>query len=85
VTRLSHVLLLAVASCGIAFGPGTREAPAPPKFADAEASRVREDQAEMAAVRPPGAPTVGMSLVLGGTPYDAGSLPKPPIPIVAPL
>ena len=84
-TRLSHVLMLAVASCGIAFGPGTREAPAPQKFADVEASRVREDQAEMAAVRPPGAPTFGMSVVLGGTPFDAGALPKAPIPIVAPL
>lgn len=84
-TRPFFVLLLAVSSCAIAFGAGTREAPAPQKFADVEAARARDEQTELAGIRPPGSPTFGMSLVVGGKPFDAGAMPKPPIPIVAPL
>ncbi len=76
--------LLLCSSCAIAFGAGARAAPAPAKFDDIENSRVGEEEREMT-FKPPGAPTFGMSLVAGGQPLDAGDLPKPPLPIVAPL
>jgi len=74
-TFIAPCLLLALASCGIAFGAGTRTPLMPAKFSEAETARAM----------PPGAPTFGMSLVAGGRAIDAGSLPPPPIRIVAPL
>lgn len=79
------LLLPALVSCGIAFGAGTREAPAPQKFGDAEEVRSREEQTQMAMIRPPGTPTFGISFVVGGSSFDGGTLPKPPLPIVKPL
>ena len=68
-------LLLALAGCGIAFGAGTRTPAAPAKFVETETSHAT----------PQGTPTFGMSLVAGGRAIDAGTLPPPPIRIVAPL
>jgi hypothetical protein len=86
--RLRGIPLLAVGAlltaCGVAFSAGARLAPAPAKFQDIENSRVREEEHDLGA-RPPGTPTFGMSLVVGGTPLDAGQLPKPPLPLIAPL
>ena len=74
---------LALTSCAIAFGAGTRQAPTPAKFADVK-SHTQEQQAEMGSL-PVGAPTLGMSLVAGGRAFDAGGLPRPPVPIASPL
>ncbi len=70
-----------MASCAIAFGAGTHAAPAPQKFEDME---VRDDSHGVG-TGPPTMPTVGLSLVSGGKAYDAGTLPRTPVPIVKPL
>jgi hypothetical protein len=78
------LLSVTLCSCAIAFSAGTRRAPPPAKFADIENSPSGEEQQSMS-LAPPGSPTLGMSLVAGGKPMDAGALPKPPLPIVNPL
>ena len=82
--RVFFFMLLLLDACALAFGAGTRRAPAPKKFLDIENSPSREEQKTMD-MRPPGAPTFGLSVVIGGKGFDSGGLPPPPIPIVAPL
>jgi hypothetical protein len=81
---------LALCACGVAIGTGAKPARAPEKFEDADTARAHETQKQdmllkESVVGPkPAPPPVGVSLVIGGTPVDAGPLPKPPIPIVKP-
>lgn len=70
----------ALAACGIAFDAGTRPAHEPAKFQDVDNSPTREEKKQMGASP---SPTFGLSLVVGGARMDAGSLPKPPIPVIA--
>ena len=76
-------LLVFVPACAIAFTPGTAPMPAPGNFKDTDESAVREERKTEEATGTVWSPTVGMSLVVGGEPMDAGKLPKPPVPIVA--
>ena len=74
-------LLCLLPACALAFNPGTTPMPPPASFQDTDHSALREEQKKEQA----GAawsPTFGVSVVVGAEPMDAGSLPKPPIPIV---
>jgi hypothetical protein len=71
----------ALEACAVAFQSGAGEAPAPSKFHDSDTSIAHEQEKEES-VTTHSTPTFGMSLVVGGVPLDAGSLPKPPIPVV---
>ncbi|HEY2512476.1 MAG TPA: hypothetical protein VGI39_16530 [Polyangiaceae bacterium] len=81
-----------VAACGIAFGPAAPATHVPTQGAltdtqDSQAEERREDDAHLKAAEPTlkqEMPAMGVSVVVGGTPLDAGPLPKPPIPIVKP-
>jgi hypothetical protein len=74
--------LPALAACAIAFQSGaSNPAPAPSKFHDADTSILHEREKEES-VTTASTPTFGVSLVVGGERIDAGSLPKPPIPVV---
>ncbi|HEY1694505.1 MAG TPA: hypothetical protein VGG39_20185 [Polyangiaceae bacterium] len=77
-------LAFAAAACGVAFSSGTKPSAAPVAFSDVEHEAPPGDRFELsrAATRP--VPTVGVSFVLNGTPFDAGGLPPPPIPVVVP-
>jgi hypothetical protein len=81
---LAAQLALAGAACGVAFTPGTKPAAAPVAFSDVEHEPPPGERAALSqdVTRP--APTVGVSLVIHGRPFDAGALPPPPIPIVVP-
>ena len=87
---LVPLFLCACGASGVSFGTGTKPAPAPEKFEDVESDRANEDRKSESALikanKPDSTvtPSLGMSVVVGGTPVDAGTLPKPPIPIVKP-
>jgi hypothetical protein len=81
VTVASLIASLEAVACAVAFTPGTHSASAPEKFADLDVAPPREDEKKEEATVST-APAVGMSLVIGGTAFDAGALPKPPFPIV---
>ena len=70
-----------VTACAVAFQSGAGEAPTPSKFHDLDTS-IAHEEAKEESVTTASTPTFGMSLVVGGTPFDAGSLPKPPFPVV---
>jgi hypothetical protein len=80
---------LAVAACGVSFGAGTKRA-STAGSEDVSMSQAHEEQnaeVEMLKASEAGnksaSPTFTVNLVVGGTPIDAGSLPKPPIPVVS--
>lgn len=75
-------LAFSAAACGVAFTSGTRPARAPAAFADVEHEAPPGERGDLsrAVIRP--VPTVGVSLVVNGRPFDAGALPPPPIPVV---
>jgi hypothetical protein len=75
---------LAQAACGIAFDIKPKPVRVPPAFEDVDLSRSKEEQRSEEEILRNGRPAamVGMSLVVGGRPLDAGVLPKPPIPVV---
>jgi hypothetical protein len=75
------LLLLCVPACAIAFTPGTKLAPAPEKFPEADKASHDERQSEEN-IAITHVPTFGVSLVVGGSRFDAGGLPPPPIPVV---
>jgi hypothetical protein len=79
---LYGLLLLLPSACAIAFTPTLKPIATSAKFQDIERASSREELNKEWA-RPPSAPTLGMSLVVGGTPMDAGALPPSPIPIVS--
>lgn len=81
---LAAQLALAGAACGVAFTPGTKPAAAPVTFSDVEHEPPpgERDGLKREVTRP--APTVGVSVVIHGAPFDAGALPPPPFPIVVP-
>jgi hypothetical protein len=80
--RLVCLSSLALSACAVAFSPGTTPAPTPERFQDTDESAKREEVKEKEASGSDKSITVGMSLVVGGTPMDAGPLPKAPFPIV---
>jgi hypothetical protein len=68
-------------ACAIAFSPGLNPAPAPEREPEgAKQPNDAENLVKEATATAP--PPVGVSLVVGGEPFDAGVLPKPPIPVV---
>ena len=75
-------VLVVMPGCAVAFSPGTTPAPTPAKFQDTDHSALREEQKREAATGSEASLTFGMSLVVGGTPMDAGALPKAPFPVV---
>jgi len=80
--RLLCLSFLGPTACAIAFSPGTTPAPTPEKFQDTDHFAKREERKEEQASGSAQSITFGMSLVVGGTPMDAGVLPKAPFPIV---
>jgi hypothetical protein len=80
--RLVCLAFFALSACAVAFTPGTAPAPTPEKFQDTDESAKREEQKQEAATGTDMNITVGMSLVVGGTPLDAGPFPKAPFPVV---
>ena len=80
------------AACGVAFGPAAPSPTLPAQgslrdLQDRQVEERREDDEHLKATEAPikqEIPAVGVSVVVGGTPIDAGPLPKPPIPIVKP-
>ena len=94
--RLGSVAFLScipcVAACGVSFGPAAPSPtlPAQGSLKDVQDTQVeerREDDEHLKAAEPTvkrEMPALGVSVVVGGTPLDAGPLPKPPIPIVKP-
>ena len=80
--RFLFLPLCALPACAVAFASGATPAPTPEKFQDTDHSAQREvvklEESRGAAQ----SLTFGMSLVVGGTPMDAGGLPKPPFPVV---
>jgi hypothetical protein len=85
-------LVLGGSACGISFGPAapppaSKAAEARGAVDEEHAEERREDAAHLKAGETTGRqsmPAVGVSVVVGGTPFDAGSLPKPPVTIVKP-
>jgi hypothetical protein len=77
------LLCLCLAGCAIAFTPGEAPAPPPAKFVDHDTEKLARDEEKKTEEAVAGStPAFGMSLVVGGSPMDAGGLPKPPIPVV---
>ena len=87
---LLALLLCACSESGVAFGTGLKPAAAPAKFDDVENARALDDRKSESALfkanKPDTAvtPALGLSVVVGGSAVDAGSLPPPPIPIRKP-
>jgi hypothetical protein len=85
-----HALVLGIAAqlactgaaAGVAFTPGTKPAEAPVAFPDTGHESPPGDRGQLTKATTKPAPTVGVSLVVNGKPFDAGSLPPPPIPVV---
>lgn len=75
-------LLPSLAACAVAFQSGVGPAPVPAKFREDPDTSILHEQEKEESVTTASSPTFGMSLVVGGTPMDAGSLPKPPFPVV---
>ncbi len=75
---------LGQASCAIAFDIKPRPVRVPPRFEDVDDSQSYEVRRSEEVIMRGGRPAAmfGASLVVGGKPLDAGSLPKPPIPVV---
>ncbi len=68
--------------CAIAFQSGAEAPkPAPTNFGDEDTSKAYEEEKEET-VSTLSTPTFGVSLVVGAPLLDAGSLPKPPFPVV---
>jgi hypothetical protein len=80
--RLLLVVLptLCIPACALAFSPGTTPMPPPGNFQDTDQSAIREER-KKEETGAAWSPTVGLSVVVGGERMDAGSLPKPPVPI----
>lgn len=84
------VALVACGASGVSFGAGAKPAPPPEKFSDVESERALDDKKSESALlkanKPDTSltPAVGLSVVVGGSPLDAGALPPPPIPIRKP-
>ena len=77
-------MALALAACGVAFTSGTRPVRPPVAFSDGEHEPPTGERDEMRKAVAKPVPTLGVSLVVNGTPFDAGPLPPPPIPVVLP-
>jgi hypothetical protein len=81
---MKTALLLALPilyACALEPSAGTKTPDAPAKLDDT--TKEHEDHETLRDPIMPH-PTVGLSLVVGGEPMDAGKLPPPPIPMVAP-
>jgi hypothetical protein len=88
-TLLCLAALGGLVACGISFSAEPTHA-STAQSDDTRMSQVHEmDNEERTMLKAsevgnkPASPTVSVSLVVGGTPIDAGLLPKPPIPIVS--
>jgi hypothetical protein len=78
---LVTLAILCLSACAIAFTPGTAPMPPPGNFQDTDHSAIREEvKKEQTGAH--WTPAFGLSVVVGGEPMDAGSLPKPPVPVV---
>jgi hypothetical protein len=75
------LFLVLLASCALEPSAGTKT-PDPPSKMDDPTQTTEDHQTLKDPIMPH--PTVGLSLVVGGEPMDAGKLPPPPIPMVAP-
>ncbi|MGO8994593.1 MAG: hypothetical protein ACLQVI_14855 [Polyangiaceae bacterium] len=80
---LASFVFVCLPACAVSFTPGTAPMPPPGNFKDTDDSAQREERKTEEATGSAWAPTVGMSLVVGGERMDAGNLPKPPVPMVA--
>jgi hypothetical protein len=78
---MKTALLLFLTACALEPSAGTKTPDAPAKLDDS--TQEHEDHETLKDPIMPH-PTVGLSLVVGGAPMDAGKLPPPPIPMVAP-
>jgi hypothetical protein len=74
-------LLCLLPECAVGFGAGTTPMAPPAKFQDTDNSAIREER-KKEETGAAWSPTIGLSLVVGGERMDAGSLPKPPVPVV---
>jgi hypothetical protein len=74
-------LAFGLGACAVSFSTGAHSPRPPEAFADFDDAPPREDQKKEEAALSTG-PAIGMSLVVGGNAIDAGSLPKPPFPVV---
>lgn len=89
---LRHALVLGIAAqlactgaaAGVSFTPGTKPAGAPAAFPDTGHQSPPGEREPLSKATTKPAPTVGVSFVVNGKPFDAGSLPPPPIPVVVP-
>ncbi len=81
---LAAQLALTGTACGLAFSSGTKPADPPGAFADTEREPPAGARGDLTQVVTGTVPTAGVSLVVNGRPFDAGSLPPPPIPVVVP-
>jgi hypothetical protein len=82
--RLALASLLALVllpACALGFNAGTTPMAPPAAFQDTDHSAVREER-KKEETGAAWSPTIGLSLVVGGERMDAGSLPKPPVPVV---
>ena len=79
---LAYISALSLVACAVAFTPGNGEPRPPPKFQDPDTSSHHEEEKKEEG-NAATAPSFGMSLVVGGTPFDAGmAFPKPLFPVV---
>ena len=77
---LLALLPLTMAACAVAFTAGASSPKPPDSFADEDDAPPRQLQKNEEATLGT-APVVGVSIVVGGEPFDAGPLPKPPFPV----
>ncbi len=88
---LRHALILGIAtqlSCtgaeGIAFSAGNKPVDPPGAFSDARREAPPGERGDLSKAVTKPVPTAGVSFVVNGQPFDAGSLPPPPIRVVRP-
>jgi hypothetical protein len=76
----SLLVLCVLPACALGFSAGAAPMAPPATFQDTDHSAVREER-KKEETGAAWSPTIGLSLVVGGERMDAGSLPKPPVPV----
>ncbi len=72
------------AADGVAFTAGTKPADPPAAFPDTKHEQPPGERGDLSKAMTKPGPTAGVTFVVNGTPFDAGPLPPPPIPVVRP-
>ena len=72
------------AAGGVSFSAGNKPADPPAAFPDAKHEAPPGERGDLSKAMTKPVPTAGVSIVVNGQPFDAGSLPPPPIPVVRP-